>query len=93
MRILATLPFVVEWIQKNKQLTERDFETLKRLYPEQYEFAESITFEELIEINTRYRDSAMYRKQIEILLSPQGIQWLSENFKKLKELKKEKTID
>lgn len=87
MRILATLPFVADWIQKNKQLTEKDFETLKRLYPEQYEFAENISFEELIELNTRYRDSAMYGKQIEILLSPQGIQWLSNNFEKLKELK------
>ena len=89
MRILATLPFVVDWIQKNKQLTEKDFETLKKLYPEQYEFAENISFEELIELNTRYKDSALYGKQIEVLLSPQGMQWLSDNFNKIKELKRE----
>jgi len=84
LRILSTLPFVVKWIQTDKELTDNDFENLKKLYPEQYKFALNSTLEELIEMNSRHKDSKIYGKHIEILLSPQGIKWLDRNYRKLK---------
>jgi len=82
--ILSTLPFVTEWIKSNKRLSETDFATLKKLFPMQYEYAINTSLEDLIEMNTRHRNSQVYQKYIDILLSPKGLMWLKENYEKLR---------
>lgn len=77
LRILSTLPIIIDWIKTEKRLTDSEIESLKKIYPEQYEFAKNTTLEEIIEMNSRYKDSKIYGKHIEVVLSPQGIKWLA----------------
>ncbi|MDH4123234.1 MAG: hypothetical protein OEV21_04020, partial [Thermoplasmata archaeon] len=78
--VLSTLPVVTGWIKENKQLEEKDIETLQKLFPKQFQYALEVSLEELIDMNNRYRDSKLYGKHVEILLSPSGIQWLREHY-------------
>ncbi|MEM4265004.1 MAG: hypothetical protein QW505_04420, partial [Thermoplasmata archaeon] len=74
---------VTEWIRSNKQLSDADFATLRKLFPMQYEYAINTSLEDLMEMNTRHRNSQIYGKYIEILLSPKGLIWLKDNYENL----------
>jgi hypothetical protein len=39
-------------------------------------------------MNSRYRDSKIYGKHIEILLSERGVRWLSKNYSRFMEFSK-----
>lgn len=85
LRILSTLPIIIDWIQTEKRLTDSEIESLKKIYPEQYEFAKNTTLEEIIEMNSRYLDSKIYGKHLKIVLSPQGIKWLAQTLAKVRD--------
>ena len=82
--VLSTLSFVTDWIKMNKKLDEKDFETLKKLFPIQYEYAIKTSLEDLLNMNVKHRESKIFGKYVEILLSPAGISWLKENYEKLR---------
>ena len=85
MRILSTLPLIVEWILTDKKLMDSEIESLKKIYPEQYEFAKNTTLEEIIEMNSRYQDSKIYGKHLKVVLSPRGIKWLAQTLPIIRE--------
>lgn len=88
MNLLAMLPIIAKWIEADRELTAEDFDVLRRKYPEQYQIGLNISPEEVIEMNSRYKDSKLYGKQIEILLSERGVRWLKKNYLIFKELSK-----
>jgi len=83
LHVLATLPIIMKWIETDKELTVEDFNILKRMYPEQYRYGSNSTVKGLIEMNSRYRESKLYKKFIDILLSEQGVRWLANNHSRL----------
>ncbi len=88
MHILATLPVVVKWIEEDKDLTEADFEILRRMYPDQYDFGSGTSVQDLIEMNSRYADSKLYGKHVKVLLSERGLKWLGRNIIRFQEYAK-----
>lgn len=88
MNLLAMLPIIVKWLEADKELTADDFDVIRRKYPEQFQIGLNTTVQEIIEMNSRYRNSKLYGKQIEILLSERGIRWLTKNYSKLMEFSK-----
>jgi hypothetical protein len=90
MHLLAMLPIIVKWIEADRVLTAEDFDVLRRKYPEQYQIGLNTSIEEIIEMNSRYRDSKIYGKHIKILLSERGVRWLSKNYAALMELSKDR---
>jgi len=88
MRLLAMLPIITKWIEADRDLTAEDFDVLRRKYPEQYQIGLNISVQEVIEMNSRYRDSKIYGKHIELLLSERGVRWLKKNQARLMEFTK-----
>lgn len=84
LRVLSTLPFIVEWIQADKDVNVEDLDKFKRLFPEQFEFTRNSSFDDIIELNSRYKNSKMYGKHVEAILSEDGRRWLEKTLPKLK---------
>jgi len=88
MHLLAMLPIIVKWIEADRELTAEDVDVLRRKYPEQFQIGLNTTVQEVIDMNSRYRDSKIYGKHIEILLSERGVRWLSKNYSRFMEFSK-----
>ena len=89
MNLLAMLPLIAKWIEADRELTNDDFDILRRKYPEQFQIGLNTTVQEIVDMNSRYRGSKLYGKQIEILLSERGVRWLTKNFLRFKEFNKD----
>jgi hypothetical protein len=73
---LKHLPTIANWIQKNKRISGFDMAVFKIAYPEQYRFLKVVTYEQMAEAISPYKDDARYGHYIQLALSPQGEQWL-----------------
>jgi hypothetical protein len=88
MHLLAMLPVIIKWIDEDKDLSFEDLAVLQKKYPEQYQAGLNMTAEEILEMNSRYRDSKLYGKLIATLLSERGVRWLKKNYSTLQEFRK-----
>lgn len=84
--LLATAPLAAKWIMNHRQFTEKEIEEYSRLYPVQFEYSTRATLEDIVGLLSRYRNSSVYGKQIEVVLSPDGIRWLEETLPLIKKV-------
>lgn len=61
---------------------------MERLFPEQFDLASGWTFEQLIEFISSHRNSSIYGKDIEVILSQSGMEWIKDAFDKLQKYRK-----
>jgi len=76
--LLATAPLAAKWIMNRRKFTEKEVEEYSKLYPVQFEYTARMTIGDIVEMLSRHRNSMVYGKQIEVVLSPDGIRWLEE---------------
>jgi hypothetical protein len=77
--LMAFLPPIIEWVEHNQDFTDRDLEQYKVMVPEHYKFITKVSFNQLINIEKKYRDHSEYGKYVEIILSEKGRKWLRRN--------------
>lgn len=85
VRALTLLSLAVEWIEKEFEFSDNDLNRFRNIFPDEYELLKNLTFEELIEINSRHRDNPIYREQIDVVLSENGRKWLNRTLLKVHE--------
>jgi hypothetical protein len=73
---LQLLPVVTMWINNDTKLTEQEIRSMARLHPKEFEYAKSITAEEMFKEAEKYRDDRHYRDLVAIILSPKGRIWV-----------------
>jgi hypothetical protein len=76
--LLATAPLAAKWITDHRQFTEKEVEEYSKLYPVQFEWTARMSVHDVVGLLSKHRNSMVYGKQIEIVLSPEGIKWLEE---------------
>lgn len=81
----SILPVVVKWIEEDTDLSEEDIRRLSVFHSEKAEFLRTITFEEIIEINTRHKDNIFYGDLINVVISDKGKKWLKKTLLKFQE--------
>jgi len=82
--LLATVPLAAKWIMNHRKFTEKEVEEYSKLYPVQFEHSARMTTGDIVELLSRHRNSMVYGKQIEVVLSPDGISWLEETLPMIK---------
>jgi hypothetical protein len=82
--LLATAPLAAKWITDHRQFTEKEVEEYSKLYPVQFEYTAKMTIGNIVDLLSRHRNSMVYGKQIEVVLSPDGIRWLEETLPMIK---------
>lgn len=63
---------VTKRVIENQGPSEDRLKSIKKLMPELYEILEGISYEELIEVLTKYKDHQFFKKDIKIALSTKG---------------------
>ncbi len=81
-KFLALLPMLVAWIEKDRQLTEREIAAFIRQYPFHFGLAANRPLDEMWVMLSKYEGHPAYRKGIGLVLSPQGMKWLEEFYQK-----------
>jgi len=76
MQYLKHLPTVAKWIQTNKRISGFEMAAFKIAYAEAYRLFKGLTYEQMVEIVSPYRNDVRYEHYIRLALSPQGEQWL-----------------
>jgi hypothetical protein len=76
--LLATAPLAAKWIVSHRQFTEKEVEEYSKLYPVQFEYTARMKIDDIVGLLSRHRNSMVYGKQIEVVLSPDGMRWLEE---------------
>ena len=90
--MITMLPVLSSWIQKDRQFTDAEmlsfFSQFKGLMP----LALESGLNPMLEVVTRFRDHAVYGKDVKVILSLQGMKWLDDFNKRASVLLKH-TID
>jgi len=75
-RLLTTVSIVAKWAKYEVRLTDKKITAYYRLYPEVYEIAKTMTFDEIIEFIKKYENDETYGKNMKVLLSPEGREYV-----------------
>lgn len=86
-KFLVLLPLIVNWIKRNRSLSEAELRLYYDMYPEQVDIALSTPESRMIEFLTRYREDAFYGSYVKAILSHEGIEWLRGTLRQLREFR------
>jgi len=70
--LVRNVYMVSKRVKEDRGPSESKLRTLQKLVPELYEILKGISYEELIEVLTKYKDNQFFKEDIEIALSTEG---------------------
>ncbi|MDH4123465.1 MAG: hypothetical protein OEV21_05235 [Thermoplasmata archaeon] len=78
-----------EKIKEGKEPTETGVKVIKAIFPDLYQALINFTFEEAIDILNRHKENSLIKDDIEIILSPEGIEYVKKGLEFIKKYSQE----
>ena len=85
-KFLRLLPLLANWIDKKRKLSDKELTAFFRQYPEHYDFKKNTSLDNMLEMASYYKDHDVFGKYIEIILSPEGEEWLKDCFNRIRKM-------
>ena len=83
--LLKNAHFVTDRMRADKPIAESHIRVFRQLFPDLYSLLMKVRPEEAFEIYEKYKDHQVYHEEMEILLTPKGREWVTNELKMIKE--------
>jgi len=82
--VLFTVSFAVQYIRGNRDLSENNIRSYFNMAPEYFRYMQRASLKEIVDLLEKYRKGTFYSRDIELVLSPEGLKWLERNIPTIK---------
>lgn len=82
----TVLPYIVEWIKNQKDMTNTELKTFIKINPALCEYLSKTPLEEIIEACSDLINHKIYGKHLEVVVSKDGKKWVEEHVKRIKQM-------
>jgi hypothetical protein len=77
--VLFTVSFAVQYIRAKRDLSENILRSYFSMAPDYFRYMKTVSLKEVIDLLEKSRKGTFYSRDIDVLLSPEGREWLERN--------------